>query len=146
MDSVSVGESIRALILLQMPSFISGQHLQLIGSSSVPFLSLCWTCYSTFSPEMLSLKSLWGTFNWLWNSLHLTLMISYLHNWDHQWGHWRLLPVFCNASARPAQSAETLWNALQHTDRKTQFVVYEHDLSAVYFFIIDGWKQDDIFT
>ncbi len=49
------------------------------------------------------------------------------------------------AFAWSTQSAETLQNALQYTDRKRQFVVYEHDRSTVFFFTICGWKQEDIF-
>lgn len=40
MDSVSGGESIRALILLQMELFTSGQHLYLIWFSSGLFSTL----------------------------------------------------------------------------------------------------------
>ncbi len=45
-------------------------------------------------------------------------------------------PVFYNDFARSAQSVEMLWNALQHTDWKRWFVVYEHDWSAVLFLTI----------
>ncbi len=39
--------------------------------------------------------------------------------------HWDYCPVFYNAFARSAQSAEMLRNALWRTDRKRWFVVYE---------------------
>ncbi len=54
-------------------------------------------------------------------------------------------PVFYDAFAWSAQSAETLQHALQHTDQKRWFTVYEHDQSAGLFFIIYGWRQKDIF-
>ncbi len=43
-----------------------------------------------------------------------------------------------------AQSAETLQNASKHTERKRRFVEHKHDRSAVLFFTIYGWKQEDI--
>ncbi len=49
------------------------------------------------------------------------------------------------AFARSAQSAETLRNVLQYTDRNRPFVVFEYDRSAVLFFTIYGWKQENIF-
>ncbi len=54
-------------------------------------------------------------------------------------------PVFYKDFARSAQSAETLWNTLGQTDWKRRFAVYEHDQSAVLFFTICGWRQEDIF-
>ncbi len=47
-------------------------------------------------------------------------------------------PVFYNALARSTQSAETLQNALQHTDQKRRFTVYEHDQSTLLVFIHSG--------
>ncbi len=46
---------------------------------------------------------------------------------------------------RSAQLAEKLQNASWHIDWKTQFVVYKHDRSAVLFFTIYGWKQENTF-
>ncbi len=43
-------------------------------------------------------------------------------------------PVFNNAFARSAQSAEMLQNALWQTDRKRRFVYDQHYQSAVLFF------------
>ncbi len=48
-------------------------------------------------------------------------------------------PVFYIVFARSAESM--LQNALQITDQERWFVVHEH----VLFFIIYGWKQEDIF-
>ncbi len=53
--------------------------------------------------------------------------------------------VFYRVFALSAQSAETLRNALRHTDQKRWFAVYKHDRSAALFFTICGRKQDDIF-
>ncbi len=53
-------------------------------------------------------------------------------------------PVSYNAFARSAQSAETLRNAAQLTDRKRRFIVHEHDRSAALFLTVCGWKQEDI--
>ncbi len=54
-------------------------------------------------------------------------------------------PVFYDAFAQSAQSMETLRNALRHKDQKRRLVIYEHDRSAVFFFTVYGWKQEDIF-
>ncbi len=53
--------------------------------------------------------------------------------------------AFNNALGWSAQSAETLQNALQRTDWRRRFVVYEHDQAVVVFFTIYGWKQKVIF-
>ncbi len=63
---------------------------------------------------------------------------------DHRKEIWDYHPVFYNASARSAQSAEMRQNTLRYTERKRQFVDYEHDRSAVLFFTIYSWKQEDI--
>ncbi len=55
-------------------------------------------------------------------------------------------PVFYNTFAQSAQSSETLQNALRHTDRKSLYVVCEHDRSTVFVFTICGWKRQDIFS
>lgn len=61
MDSVSGGESIRALILLQMELFTNGQCLYLICSYSSLFIALL-SFYDTllhllhYSPQILSLE------------------------------------------------------------------------------------------
>ncbi len=54
-------------------------------------------------------------------------------------------PVFYNAFARFAQSAEMLRHALRHTDQRGWFVVNEHVWYTVPFFTIYGWKQKNIF-
>ncbi len=53
-------------------------------------------------------------------------------------------PIFCDAFARSIQSVKTVQNALQHTNWKLGFVVYKHDGSAVFFFTIYSWKQEEI--
>ncbi len=45
----------------------------------------------------------------------------------------------------PVFSVETLQDALQHTVRKRQFVVYERDRSTALFFTPYGWKQENLF-
>ncbi len=44
-------------------------------------------------------------------------------------------PVFYNAFAKSAQSAEKLRNTSQHTDQKRRFVVNQHDRSTVLFLL-----------
>ena len=56
MDSVSGGESIRALILLQMELFSSGQHLYLICSSSSLFFHSAAPITLPSLPQILSSK------------------------------------------------------------------------------------------
>ncbi len=65
------------------------------------------------------------------------------HKWDHRRADWRSLPVCYDVFARSAQSAETRWNTAHRPKRR--FVVYEHDRSAVLFFTLCGWKQEEIF-
>ncbi len=50
-------------------------------------------------------------------------------------------PVFYSAFAWSVQSVETLWNTSQHTDQERQIVVYEHDHSAVFFFLSMVWSR-----
>ncbi len=50
-------------------------------------------------------------------------------------------PVFYNAFARSAQSAEMLRNTLQRVDQKRQFV---DRLLIALFFTLYGWKEDII--
>ncbi len=93
-------------------------------------LKLVWTLVATF-------KSLWRTFTWLWRRLKLILMLHILsasanETIGEEIGDYS--PVFHSVFARSAQSVETLPNALWHTDRKRQFVVYKHDWSTVLFF------------
>ncbi len=54
-------------------------------------------------------------------------------------------PIFHNVFAQFAQSAETLQKALQHTDRKRQFVVYQKDRSTIFYSTIYDWKRKGIF-
>ncbi len=54
-------------------------------------------------------------------------------------------PVVHTAFGRSTRSADMLQNALQHTDQKRQFDSNEHDRSAVLFFTLYGWKQEDVF-
>ncbi len=59
-------------------------------------------------------------------------------------------PVFNNAFARPAQSVETLWNALRHTDRKRQFLslfskTNTHTWQDLYGFLIQLTELSELF-
>ncbi len=69
--------------------------------------------------------------------------LTYISKSDHRQGDWRL--VFYNAFPRSTQSAEMLRNTLQHTNQMRRFVVYKLERSAVLFFYICGWKQEDVF-
>ncbi len=58
---------------------------------------------------------------------------TYINKWDHWRGDWRLLSCLLRCFCGFAQLTETLQNNLQRTERKRQFVVYEHDRLTVLF-------------
>ncbi len=112
------------------------------------YLFFCSYCLFPYLFFITFLTSLRGTCNLLWansDASHFT----YICKWDHQSEDWRLLSCFFlfffKAVAWSTQSVEMLQSASQHTDRKRQFVVYEHNPSTVLFYLwLYGLKKGDI--
>ncbi len=80
-----------------------------------------WMIMRRWMQAKTHLKSLRQTFKWLWGSPTIKLMPHILPTRANETISKEIgdfYPVFYNAFAWSARSAETLWNALWHTDQK----------------------------